>query len=221
MYLCYIIYTKAFAAGSKEEERGQRGVDVREEIERHFDVTDETQAVSVMIVNEVGESQVSVLKALNTSLVLGQHGMPVPICSVLAVVSDVAVKEQVTQLLAAKSYHAVADAGEGPAAGESEEGEEEAAEQEPLSVPDGGGVRSPKKQSSAPPPGGTGGRVYDFFLWSPSMEEMAAAGVDVMMTSNPTATASEEDQEDGQQPEIEYHVSDDGDEDEGEQDDES
>ena len=53
------------------------------------------------------------------------------------------------------------------------------------------------------------------------MEEMAAAGVDVMMTSNPTATASEEDQEDGQQPEIEYHVSDDGDEDEGEQDDES
>ena len=196
---------------------------MREEIERHFDVTDETQAVTVMIVNEVGESQVSVLKALNTSLVLGQHGMPVPICSVLAVVSDVAVREQVKQLLAAKSYHAVADAGEGPAGGESEEGEEEAAEQQPLNVPDGGGVRSPKnkKPSSAPPPGGTGGRVYDFFLWSPSMEEMAAAGVDMMMTSNPTATASQEDQDDGQEPEIEYHVSHDGDEDEGEPDDES
>jgi hypothetical protein len=56
------------------------------------------------------------------------------------------------------------------------------------------------------------GRVYDFYIWMPSMEDMRAAGVDVGSPPGQKSGAdSDEDEKWDGKPQIEYHVSDDED----------
>ena len=74
---------------------GREGVDVRKEVEELIELSEETQMVSLLIVNEVGEGQVALVRELNTSLVLGQDGMPVALSSLIALRSDTAIKSEV------------------------------------------------------------------------------------------------------------------------------
>ena len=74
---------------------GREGVDVRKEVEELIELSEETQMVSLLIVNEVGEGQVALVRELNTSLVLGQDGMPVALSSLNALRSDTAIKSEV------------------------------------------------------------------------------------------------------------------------------
>ena len=144
----------AHVAGAGPEHAGAAGAghgerDLREVVGETLDLADEAQTVQLVVVNVEGAAQVRVLRALNTSMVPGRHGMPAALSNMIAVVRDESVKDEVAQVLQEKSYVAMEPDGD--------EGDEEAAKI-------GRGVA------------GGPGRTWQLFLWSPSMEDMVAAG---------------------------------------------
>jgi hypothetical protein len=78
--------TKAYVVGAAEA--GGAGVDLRVEMEKYYDLSDEEQAVQLLVITEVGASQLDVVRAINTKMRLGRLGMPIPLSHVIAVVRE-------------------------------------------------------------------------------------------------------------------------------------
>ena len=119
----------------------------------------------------------------------------------IAVAVDPANQAEVKTLLESRAYHKMSP--DAMAGGDDDD-------DEPSAAP---AAKSPSSNKDRLVGSGKG-KVYDVFMWMPSMEDMMAAGIDMSGGSAEEAADGEEEETWNGKPEIEYHVSDDEEDDE-------